>query len=356
PKSDGTFPQESIDRLKAIGDWMRLNNESIYGTKASPLEHIAWGRITQKQMGENARLYLHVFNWPKNGKLVINGLENEVMNASLLAGGKKIQFSKKDNVITLQLPVNAPDPVNTVIVLDIKGSPVVYKSPVINANADIFVNNLAVEITLPPAQGNVVVHYTINGTVPSAASPVYKGKLVITKNTVIKARSFNGTKAVSGVVERKFSKVIPALSLKLLRSEPGLAAAFYEGEWDKIPDFKKQSIKESKMLATVSPGEWKGKEKYGVVLEGYIMIPESEVYNFYLSSDDGSKMYLNNKLLIDNDGLHGMVEKKGIVALSAGYHKIRIEFFEKNGGDDLQLFIESPKIKKQEAGKEMLFH
>ncbi len=109
-------------------------------------------------------------------------------------------------------------------------------------------------------------------------------------------------------------------------------------------------------METVSPGEWQGKEKYGVMLEGFIKIPEAEVYIFYLSSDDGSKLFINGELLIDNDGLHGMVEKKGVIALSAGYHKIRIGFFEKTGGDDLKLFIESPGMKKQEVEKEMLYH
>jgi alpha-L-fucosidase len=356
PKADGTFPQESIDRLKAIGDWMKVNGESIYSTQASPFEHITWGRVTQKQSGENTRLYLHVFDWPKNGKLNLSGLENDVLSASMLANKQKLSFSKKESILMLQLPPKALDTINTVIVLDIKGEPVVYKPPVIIANAEFFVINLPVEITLPPAQGNIRVRYTTDGSIPSIASPVYKESILVTKNTTVKARSFAGNKPVSEVVERKFVKAKPAPSYKVLAVKQGLVAGYYEGEWDKLPDFKKLSKKEAGIAETVGSGIWKSKEKFGIVLEGFIKIPEADVYNFYLSSDDGSRLHVDGKLLIDNDGLHGTVEKKGSVALSSGYHKIRVEYFEKTGGDELKLFIESLKLKKQEVGKEMLFH
>src|SRR6266853_4482329 len=64
PKSDGTFPQESIDRLKEIGKWMKVNGEAIYATKASPLPILPWGRCTKKEEASTTTLYLHVFNWP----------------------------------------------------------------------------------------------------------------------------------------------------------------------------------------------------------------------------------------------------------------------------------------------------
>ena len=74
PTSEGLFPDASIERLAEIGKWMKANSESIYGTLASPFEQLAWGRCTQKQMaGGVTRLYLHVYDWPKGGKLVLRG-------------------------------------------------------------------------------------------------------------------------------------------------------------------------------------------------------------------------------------------------------------------------------------------
>ncbi|HWJ89893.1 MAG TPA: alpha-L-fucosidase, partial [Flavisolibacter sp.] len=87
PKPDGTFPQESIDRLKAIGAWMKVNSEAIYGTKASPLEPFSWGRCTRKEGANSTTLYFTVFDWPKDGKLMVPGVKNEVLSAKILAGG-----------------------------------------------------------------------------------------------------------------------------------------------------------------------------------------------------------------------------------------------------------------------------
>jgi alpha-L-fucosidase len=71
PTAEGVFPQDSIQRLKEIGAWMSLNGEAIHGTQASPFKALAWGRCTRKESADGARLYLHVFDWPADGKLVV---------------------------------------------------------------------------------------------------------------------------------------------------------------------------------------------------------------------------------------------------------------------------------------------
>src|SRR5258706_7643068 len=87
PKPDGTFPQESMDILKGMGAWMKVNGEAIYDTKASPFGLFTWGRCTEKMNGDNITLYFSVFDWPKDGKLVIPGLKNEIVSAKLVANG-----------------------------------------------------------------------------------------------------------------------------------------------------------------------------------------------------------------------------------------------------------------------------
>jgi len=120
PKADGTIPQESIDRLKEIGEWMKKNGESIYATKASPYPPVTWGRITQKQNKTNTILYLSVFDWPKDGKLMIP-TGNEVVSAKLLANGKSVRAERKPEGIEFKLPETAPDPIASVIKLELKG-------------------------------------------------------------------------------------------------------------------------------------------------------------------------------------------------------------------------------------------
>jgi len=119
PKGDGTFDKRDIKILQGIGNWMDKNSESIYGTKAGPLPLHSWGVTTIK---EN-KLYLHIFNWPVDGKLFISGLESSIAKISLLADPKKqFKFSKANGRdVIIQLPLKAIDTINTVLVVDING-------------------------------------------------------------------------------------------------------------------------------------------------------------------------------------------------------------------------------------------
>jgi len=117
PKPDGTFPQESIQRLDEIGKWMKVNGEAIYSTKGNPLEEVNWGRITAKENGNEIILYLTVLDWPKDGKIEVTGLNNKIKSATLLADGSTLKFV--NSVITL--PALAPDSIASVIKVKIKG-------------------------------------------------------------------------------------------------------------------------------------------------------------------------------------------------------------------------------------------
>ena len=123
PKPDGTFPQASIDRLKDIGAWMKVNGEAIYGTQASPVNKPAWGRITLKADGKNTILYLFIFDWPQDGVLELK-LANKPISAELLADrDRKITTENRDGAIRLQIPEKSPDPVCPVVKLLIEGKP-----------------------------------------------------------------------------------------------------------------------------------------------------------------------------------------------------------------------------------------
>jgi len=122
PTAEGEFPPESVDILAKMGQWMKVNGEAVYGTRASPWGLFTWGRCTSKMTPKGTSLYFSVFEWPADGKLVIPGFNNKLTSARLLANGTKLKASvSKAKVLTVTLPSAAPDPVATVIKVDVKG-------------------------------------------------------------------------------------------------------------------------------------------------------------------------------------------------------------------------------------------
>ncbi len=127
PTGEGLIPQPSVERLEEIGKWMDANGESIYGTGASPFPKLSWGRCTTKKSEGGTTLYLHVFDWPKDGKLLLPGLESKVQSAQMLVGGAKLKFEKTENGVVLDLPAEAPDANASVIKMEIAGKPKVVQ-------------------------------------------------------------------------------------------------------------------------------------------------------------------------------------------------------------------------------------
>jgi alpha-L-fucosidase len=137
PTSEGLIPAPSVERLQEIGKWMKINGEAIYGTAAGPFKRLAWGRCTQKRSGSGTTLYLHVFAWPPDGKLVLPGLRSRIERAYLLADPQRKALSTASEAAsaTINLPGAAPDAVSTTIALRIDGAPDV-EPPVLEPAAD----------------------------------------------------------------------------------------------------------------------------------------------------------------------------------------------------------------------------
>lgn len=115
PDAQGRIPQPSVERLQAMGRWMRVNGEAIYGTRASPFAKLPWGRCTQK----SGTLYLHVFDWPKTSRLVVPGLKSSVRSARLIAGGEALRVESAGNDKLIQLPAIAPDAIASLSLIHI---------------------------------------------------------------------------------------------------------------------------------------------------------------------------------------------------------------------------------------------
>jgi alpha-L-fucosidase len=154
PNAQGEIPPESVQRLQEVGAWMKVNGESIYGNQASPFKKLAWGRSTVKPAGPNTILYLHVLDWPADGKLVVPGLANPIQSAELLAGGAKLAVTPSDQGPVLTLPATAPDAACTTIKLVVTGPPDI-KALRIAADKDGVIRLRAVDASMEGAEARL---------------------------------------------------------------------------------------------------------------------------------------------------------------------------------------------------------
>ncbi len=356
PTAEGLFPDASIDRLKQIGDWMKVNGESIYGTRASPFRQLSWGRSTQKSIRGGTRMYLHVFQWPVDGNLVVPGLLNSPTKAFFLADPQRrsISVTKKEDGLVLALGSNPQDPVNTVVVLDVKGSPEVAAAPDITSEHTIFLNFM--DVSFSSETRNTEIRYTLDGAVPSARSSLAKGAVRLEGTTTVSARLFRAGKPISPVNRVTLMKVAGRPADHPQEISVGLSYAYYEGEWNTLPDFNTLQPLSRGSIANFDLSPRKEEEHFGFDFRGYIRVPVDGVYTFYCESDDGSRVYVGDLAVADNDGRHAMLERKGIIPLSAGLHPIRVIYFEQMGGQGLRVSYSGPGVEKQQIPDSVLFH
>lgn len=123
PTAEGEIPGPSVERLQAMGEWMDVNGESIYGTEASPFFKLPWGRCTSRRTKDGNTLYLHVFNWPEDQLLRLPGISTKVSSIKFLADqAQELSYSEEGGDLLIDLPAQAADPVNTVIVVETGGN------------------------------------------------------------------------------------------------------------------------------------------------------------------------------------------------------------------------------------------
>jgi alpha-L-fucosidase len=138
PRADGSIPEESIERLEAIGRWMEVNSQAIHSTTASPFpRRLPWGRVTRKPADNGGTtLYLHVWEWPSNGKILLPTLKELPTAGSMLKGGAIVTAERTADGIVIQLPGSATDPDVSVARLEFPGTLTITQEPFNTPAAD----------------------------------------------------------------------------------------------------------------------------------------------------------------------------------------------------------------------------
>ena len=138
--------------------------------------------------------------------------------------------------------------------------------------------------------------------------------------------------------------------------EKGLLYNYTHGIYRMVNDFQNVPPLKSGVIPTFSIEPREKDQFFSFDYSGYISIPQDGTYTFYLASNDGGRLYVDDRQIINNDGLHPVVEVNKSVKLKAGLHPLRVKYFQEGGRNGLIVSWQGPGITKQEIQANSLFH
>ncbi len=208
---------------------------------------------------------------------------------------------------------------------------VTYRTPDLKGfyRTNAFTDQIKVDVTCEDP--SALVRYTTDGTVPTADSPLLSQAFTLDHSEKYKFRVFDKWNRGGQTFDADYVKEPYAPAEYIIGVDPGLDAAWYDFAGIKCSEIETAPLNGHYIIPEVMiPAEAKG--NIGLVITGYIHVPEDDVYTFQLLSDDGSYLTIDGQMVVDNDGEHSPVELTGQHAMKSGQHKLVVRYFDHNGG------------------------
>jgi alpha-L-fucosidase len=372
PDAYGQIPPIMQERLQDIGQWMALNGEAIYNTRRwrqasqwssgkrdykgelvdgwktagdallkqtlDPDPGFAVKEVFFTHSPKTRALYAILPQYPADKKVVLRNLtlpvSTEVM---LLATKDKLKWENTSgNTVTITLPEYNPTKMKSPEAFVIR----IANFGAFTAKPDVDVTyertTMRPTVTMSALPGTTI-RFTVDGSEPTSSSRQYTDPLQLDKAAKIKAKAYRSGLLESNVVETDVSMyaLLPALTF-IQAPQPGLLAHLRTAE--------KYSVETVENGVTVAAGVVNNfaldpmcAEKCGMVWQGYINIDQTGGYEFSTSSDDGSVLYIDGQVLVNNGGEHGMSEKRNKAFLQRGWHSLKVVYFNSGGGVGLEV-------------------
>jgi alpha-L-fucosidase len=393
PDEHGKIPPIMQERLLQIGDWMQINGEAIYGTTrwktpvqwstgkkdignahkvpsdwndqsdimlkqtVDPDPGYAVKEIFYTYKPVSNTLYAIFPKYPSGRKLLLRDLTlpsgTNIYFTSLQ--NRSLSWEQKGTDVEVQLPEYDPA---------LFSAPYAYAIRIENygkftakpqMEISYPVGGLKPVITLSHSAG-ARIYYTLDGSIPGLQGNLYTKPIQLEKSGGIRALAVSADALPSSIVEKTVN-AYEWLSAERVKGtlQKGLQAQVFELQPTSTKDLETATPILKAVADKIGLQLLRRQENTGLRFEGYVRIPEDALYNFYLSSDDGSRLWIDGKEIIDHDGMHGNDEKEGAAALRKGYHRIRVDFIQATGGIDLVLKYSSASVPKQEIPAERYF-
>ena len=387
PDEHGKIPPIMQERLLQMGDWLKINGEAIYNTtrwkqasqwsegrkdyKAKKGEDIMMKLTVDPEPGYGSKDVFYTYNaktnslyaifpkFPSNRKLVLQNMKDAAPfnDITFLSTNEKLRSQKEGNNVVISLPEYDPNKIKApyAYVVRINNFGAFIRKPKI----DIVYQNdmMGATVSITANEPGAKIQYTTNSG-GTSQTVTYSQPFVMKNNAVITAVASKEGYLTSDRAETKLE--VGGLSIMLAANiknpQPGIQYRYYESDqmnmaaMDQLTPVK-QAITEKATVAVKQRDD-----RFGLIYEGYIRIDETAGYSFYISSDDGSILSIDDKEIVNNDGNHGAEEKEGKCLLEKGYHKVKLRYFDSGGGNTLLFSYNRMGQKKAEVPASVLFH
>ena len=204
----------------------------------------------------------------------------------------------------------------------------------------------------------VKIIYTLDGSIPTALNGyTYDKPINITKTTLLRAAAIKNKYPTSNILNQNVgTDIYQKAHTTDKKLQDNLKYEYYEGEAQNTHEISGLAKIKTGITPNITTSLRSRDVNYAYIYFGYIKVPEDGVYTFYLTSNDGSRFYLNDELAINNDGPHGVREESVVVSLSKGYHKISLSYFQLGGGQKLKLEWSGKNFKRVEVPNSFFYH
>jgi hypothetical protein len=225
------------------------------------------------------------------------------------------------------------------------------------ANPFVVSDSLGV-IKLDCPDKNAQIHYTLDGTIPTDSTGlIYQEPIHADKTMPLLMQAHKPGMPSSQIITSYIGSDVYQQPEQLSgETVKGLIYYYYEGEVHECAKIKKIPFIESKVIPQFSIENSPQITNFAYIFDGFLNVPQNGRYTFFLKSNDGSVLYLDDHKLIDNDGLHGTYEQTSSASLKAGMHKISVNYFQLGGSSLLNVLWSGPEIRKQEIPASVLYH
>ena len=201
--------------------------------------------------------------------------------------------------------------------------------------------NKKIEVELRSNTKEASIYYSLDGSTPTKNSKKYTKPIRINKTTTLRTIAIKDGYINSGEAFSRYETI---------EEKKGVQYKYYDIKLEDLPNFMDLTLKKTGVVKKFSFEEIEHEKfNFALIMHGYLNVKTTGDYTFFIASNDGSKLLIDHKKIINNDGTHGLQEKSGTVHLSKGVHLVEVRYFQAGGVKSLRLSWAGSGFEKQEV-------